>query len=69
MTDRIYAYTVVLDREIREDDAEAITNAIRMIKHVADVTPLVTTPAIYFAERRARHELEQRLLAALRGTP
>jgi len=69
VTDRIYAYTVVLDREIREYDTEAITNAMRMIKGVGDVVPLVATPEVYFAERMARHELEQRMLAILRGTP
>jgi len=69
VTDRIYAYTVVLDRKIREDDAEAITNAMRMIKGVADVTPLVATPSVCFAETQARRELEQKLWAVLRGTP
>jgi hypothetical protein len=36
MTDRYNSLTVVLDRDIREDDAEHILNAIRMIKGVGN---------------------------------
>jgi len=42
MTDRYCAPTVVLDKDIRSDDAEAIINAIKMVKHVLDVKPQVT---------------------------
>jgi hypothetical protein len=38
MTDRYHALTVVLDREIRTDDAEDIINAIKQLRHVVDVT-------------------------------
>ena len=41
MTDRINAFVVILDRDIRDDDVEAITNALRMVKHVASVEPVV----------------------------
>lgn len=40
MTDRHAGYVVTLDRDIREDDAEAVLNAIRMVKGVASVTPV-----------------------------
>ena len=65
MTDRIYAYTVTLKRETRDDDAEHITNAIQMIKGVADVVPLVSTPENYFAVQRARSELGEKLWEVL----
>ena len=37
MTNRVQFLTVVLDDEIRDEDAEAVMAAIRMVKHVADV--------------------------------
>lgn len=37
MTDRHVAYTVILDQEIREDDAEAIVTALKMVKGVIRV--------------------------------
>jgi hypothetical protein len=66
MTDRIFSYTVTLDREIREDDAEAITNAIRMIKGVTEVIPLVADPTLHWAEMRARRELIDKIWAVLK---
>ena len=41
MTDRLNGFIVVLEQPRREDDAEAIANAIRMIKGVIRVEPLV----------------------------
>ena len=38
MTDRLNALTVSLDRDIREDDAEVIINAIKAIRGVNGVT-------------------------------
>jgi hypothetical protein len=41
MTDRHAAYIVVLDHDIREDDAEeSVLPALRMIKFVASVEPV-----------------------------
>ncbi|MCY1297955.1 hypothetical protein D9M68_18900 [compost metagenome] len=41
MTDRHAAYIVVLDENIREDDAQAIITALEMVKGVATVQPVV----------------------------
>lgn len=58
MTDRFNALTVVLDREIREDDAEFILNAIRMIKGVQHVEGIVPDNANDFAiEHRIRKQV------------
>ena len=65
MTDRYIAFTVVLDREVREDDAEPILKAIAMIKGVREVVPLVADPGIYWAKETARHELGQQLFGIL----
>jgi len=66
MTDRYNALTVVLDRDIRDDDAECILNAIRMIKGVRSVTGNVADMESHIAEQRVRHELEQKLMSVLR---
>ena len=44
MTDRITAYLVTLDEPTREDDAEITLAAIRQIKGVLTVKPVVSEP-------------------------
>ena len=66
MTDRINALTVVLDRDIRDDDVREIIQAIRMIKCVATVTPHVADHDSHVAYVRARMEIEGRLYEALK---
>ena len=39
MTDRYDAFTVVLERNIRTDDAEPVLAAIRQLRGVLDVIP------------------------------
>lgn len=65
MTDRLYSLTVVLDKEYRDDDAEAILDAIRMIKGVAEVSGNVAEPAFYAAHAQARLELRKQLIDVL----
>lgn len=65
MTDRYNALTVVLERNIRDDDAETILAAIRMIKGVHSVTGNVADVESHIAEERARHELGQKLIAII----
>lgn len=66
MTDRFNALTVVLEADIREDEAEATMNAIRQIRGVVSVTGNVTNISDHIAEERVRHELFRKLLAVLR---
>lgn len=42
MTDRHTGYVVILDDHLRSDDAEEIIAALRMVKDVRDVRPIVT---------------------------
>ena len=65
MTDRFHSLTVVLDVNVRDDDAESIINAIRMVKHVQSVTPHVADPTSHMAEERARRELGDKLWKVL----
>ena len=62
MTDRLKGVIVTFDRDIRVDDAEFILNAIRAIKHVTDVSPLVTDHTDHIARARIRSELYTKLL-------
>lgn len=41
MTDRYKALVVTLDAPIRSDDAELVMNAIRAMRCVCDVSPIV----------------------------
>ena len=61
MTDRYHAFTVVLERDIRSDDAEAVINAIRQLRHVLSVEPHVVDVEDWAARERVRRELGQKL--------
>lgn len=65
MTDRHAAYIVTLDEDIREDDAEAIINALRMVKHVIGVEPVVASFEQRIAERRVSDEWRKRIYGML----
>lgn len=65
MTDRYHSLTVVLDSNIRSDDAEPLINAIRMLVGVQSVEGNVAEPMYYVAETRVRFELREALSKAL----
>ncbi len=65
MTDRIQAFTVTLDKDIREDDVEVVITAIYMIRHVLSVEPHVAGLDAHVARQRVRRELHELLFAVL----
>lgn len=65
MTDRYHSLTVVLDADMRVDDAEVLMSAIRQFRGVAGVTGVVADMASHMAEARARRDLGDKLLAVL----
>lgn len=65
MTDRLNTITVVLEKEMRDDDAEAILAAIRQIRGVLDAKGNVSDMTEWMAESRARRELGEKLLAII----
>lgn len=65
MTDRISAFIVTLDQDIREDDVEFILNAVRAIKHVQSVKPLVKSWENHVAQERVRQEIGEKLLKVI----
>lgn len=68
MTDRYNAIVVVLEENIRSDDAEPILEAIRMIKGVIRVTPNVVGLESHIAYQKAAYHLRGRLWDALNET-
>jgi uncharacterized protein YeeX (DUF496 family) len=66
MTDRYNALTVVLEENIREDDAEALIAAIRQLRGVQDVVPNVADINSVVADSRARLELLDALIQLVR---
>ena len=65
MTDRVHALTVILEHEYRDDDVEAIVNAIKMLRGVLSVEEHVTGLDFYAAREQAKHELRQEMLEHL----
>jgi hypothetical protein len=61
VTDRHAGYIVTLAADVREDDAEAIRNALRMVKGVLAVTPVVAGPEVHIAVDRANARWRQKL--------
>lgn len=67
MTERFNALTVVLEEDLRADDAEALIAAIGQLRGVLSVSGNVADITTHTAQERARHELGQKLLAVLRN--
>lgn len=65
MTDRYNALTVVLEQDIRDDDAEALLNAIRQLRGVLSVTGNVSDMNSHIAQERARRDLGEKLWCVL----
>ena len=67
MTDRIHSLNVVLEREIREDDAQPIIEAIKQLKHVIDVKKNVAEIDFYTAREQARYAVMTKVFEALKN--
>lgn len=65
MADRFNALTVVLEKDIHEDDAEALMIAIRQLRGVLSVSGNVADATAYMAEVRAKHEFSEKLWQVL----
>lgn len=66
MTDRLRGVVVTFGQDIRVDDAEAILSAIRMIKGVVDVQPVVASYEGDMAEARVNQQWREKLYALIR---
>jgi hypothetical protein len=66
MTDRIRTLTVILERDYRDDDVQAVVEAVKMLKGVQAVE--LGKPvdlADHVAREEARRELRQKLIDIL----
>lgn len=66
MTDRHAAYIVILSGDIREDDTEHTINALRMVKGVASVEPVLASYDQQIARTRADTEWVNRISEMVR---
>ena len=55
------AFTVVPDKDYRDDDSEAIITALKMVKGVAGVIPVEEEPSDYVVRARFRREIADKL--------
>ncbi len=62
MTDRHLGYIITLEKGIREDDAEKTIEALKMIKGVIGVSPIVATPESYCAAEQQVYQVYVKLL-------
>jgi hypothetical protein len=62
MTDRLKGVSVTFTDDIREDDAEAVINAIRQLRGVLVVGPILADYRDVMAEQRVRHDLGKELM-------
>jgi hypothetical protein len=61
MSDRHSSYIVVLEHDIREDDAEVTLAALRQIRGVLTVEPVVSSYEQHVAENRAMRSMREKL--------
>jgi len=66
MTDRVKGFVVTLSEDMREDDAQAIADAIRMVRGVLDVSPSIVDHEDHMNRERIRRELQEKLWDILR---
>ena len=65
MTNRVSAFLVILEDDTREDDAQAVADAILMIKGVLSVESHISDLNTQIAEARGRSELGKKLFEIL----
>lgn len=61
MTTRLKGFTVVLEEDMRDDDAEPLRLAIAQMRGVLSVAPVEKDIDDYFAMERVRRELGMKL--------
>jgi hypothetical protein len=69
MTDRHAGYIVTLDRDIREDDAEEIVNALGMVRGVVSVEPVTANHDLHIAQARRDNQWREALYGFARSGP
>lgn len=66
MTDRVNSFVVVLEKNMRDDDAQCIANAISHLRGVIEVTANVTNPTDYALKQQIVNELRSKIFEVLK---
>jgi len=61
MPDRVNYLTVGLEKNMREEDVEALVQAIRCMRGVLDCKPNIVDSTCWVAETRAKQELMEKI--------
>ncbi len=67
MSDRYSALIVILENNIRDDDAEALISAMKQLRGVLDVQPHIANPEEAIAETRVRADLLRRIIEMIKS--
>ena len=62
VTDRVNGFTVTLERDLRDDDATPIADAIRQLRGVIGVTAIITEPGLYNVRFQERLQIRQAIM-------
>jgi hypothetical protein len=65
MSDRYNYLTVVLEHDLRDDDAQSLIQAIYQLRGVLKVEPNVSDAIAFLAQARAKEQLRNALEALL----
>lgn len=69
MTDRLKGVLITFDRDIRDDDAEAILTALKMVKGVMTVKPYIAGSEDYMMYHRGYQDCRTKILKDLMKDP
>ena len=69
MSDRYNYLTVILEKDLKDEDAEPLMEAIKQFRGVLTVKPNVSNANALLAEERARHDLGEKLWHILYPLP
>jgi hypothetical protein len=65
MSDRVRGFTVILERDIRDEDFEAIRQAVLIVKGVAKVEPEIVSGSDHINRQAIKWELRRKVLEVL----
>lgn len=61
MSDRYNYLTVILEQDLKDEDAEPLMEAIKQFRGVLNVAMNISDSTAWLAEERAKHELRDKL--------
>ncbi len=65
MSDRFHSLAVVLEKDMKDEEAEGLIKAIQRLRGVQGVTPNISDFDSHMAEVRARAELGKKIIEVI----